>query len=124
MLAEIGAQKVPRLRVFNKIDQAGDAAGQANREMALRAQYPKCIVMSAVRESDIAKLQKSIRAFFQRKLVKAELLLPWSAQQLRGEIFANCEVLEERAEAGGAFFSVRGERETIETLRERIGKSN
>ena len=124
VLDEIGASKVPRLRVFNKIDQAGDAAGQANREMALRAQYPKCIVMSAVRESDIAKLQKSIRAFFQRKLVKAELLLPWSAQQLRGDLFANCEVLEERAEAEGAFFSVRGERETIETLRERIGKSN
>ena len=31
---------------FNKIDHVGDAAAQAERESALRAQYPDCIVMS------------------------------------------------------------------------------
>jgi len=55
--------------------------------------------------------------------MKAELFLPWSAQQLRGELFANLEVLEERADSGGAFFSVRGERKDIEGLRERIGQA-
>ena len=41
-------------------------------------------------------------AFFQRDLVEAELFLPWSAQNLRGEIFATCQVLEERADGEGA----------------------
>src|SRR5439155_396467 len=47
VLAEIGAEDVPRLVVFNKIDRGGD-------ETALRAKYPGCIVMSAKREGDVA----------------------------------------------------------------------
>jgi GTP-binding protein HflX len=121
VLAEINAQDVPRFRVFNKIDHVGDAAAQAECEAMLRANYPDCIVMSARRPHDIAKLHQAIVAFFQRDLVEAELFLPWSAQQLRGEIFARCEVIAERADADGAFFRVRGEPETLESLRARFG---
>ncbi len=120
VLEEIDAGKVPRLRVFNKIDQVGDAKAQAIRAKELRAQFPKCIVMSAVDTNDIAKLHRVIRAFFARHLLIAELFLPWSTQQLRGDLFALCEVLEERADAAGAFFRVRGQRKDIVDLRERI----
>jgi GTPase len=113
VLDEIGAKGVPRLLVFNKIDRGGD-------EAALRARYPGCIVMSARREGDVTKLREAIVAFFQRNLVEAELFLPWSAQGLRGEIFATCEVLEERADGKGAFLRVRGEPEAVQRLREQL----
>jgi GTP-binding protein HflX len=113
VLDEIGAKAVPRLLVFNKIDRGGDAA-------ALRAKYPGCMAMSARREGDVAELRAAIVAFFQRGLVEADLFLPWSAQKLRGEIFANCEVLEERAEGEGAFLRVRGEPQTVQRLREKF----
>jgi GTP-binding protein HflX len=122
VLEEIGAQVVPRLRIFNKLDHVGDAAAQADCEAALRAQYPDCIVMSARRPDDVAKLRQKIVGFFQQNLVEGELFLPWSAQQLRGGIFVNCEVLEERADAEGAFFRVRGERDTVERLREQFNQ--
>jgi GTP-binding protein HflX len=121
VIAEIGARDVPRLRVFNKIDHVGDAAAQAERDAALRAQYPDCVVMSARRPGDIATLREAVVAFFREGLAEAELFLPWSAQQRRGEIFARCEVLEERADAEGAFLRVRGERETVTALREQYG---
>ena len=120
VLKEIGADAVPRLLVFNKIDCAGDAAEQAECEAALRAQYPDCVVMSARRPDDVATLRRKIVAFFQKDLVETELFLPWSAQQLRGEIYANCEVLDERADGDGAFFRVRGERDMVESLRGRF----
>jgi GTP-binding protein HflX len=123
VLEEIDAGTVPRLRVFNKIDRVGDTKAQKERAKALRAQFPKCIVLSAVDKDDIAKLHKTIRAFFGKRLVKAELFLPWSAQQLRGELFAVCQVLEERADTEGAHFSVRGERKDLDGLRERIGRA-
>ena len=123
VLSEIDAQDVPRLRIFNKIDHVGDAAAQAECEAALRAAYPGCIVMSARRPGDVAKLRTAIVAFFQRDLVEAELFLPWSAQQLRGEIFARCEVLEERADDEGAFFRVRGEQATLDSLREQFAQA-
>jgi GTPase len=120
VLAEIGAEAVPKIRVFNKIDVVGDAAAQAEREASLRAQYPDCIVMSARREQDVTKMHAVICAFFQRGLVEEELFLPWSAQQLRGKIFASCEVLEERADNDGAFLRVRGEASTVAGLREQL----
>ena len=123
VLKEIGAQDVPRLRIFNKIDHVGDAAAQAEREAALRAGYPDCIVMSARRPDDIAKLHRAIVAFFQQDLVEAEFFLPWSAQQLRGDIFVRCEVLEERADEEGAFFRVRGEQEALNSLREQLDQA-
>ena len=121
VLAEIGAQEVPRIRVFNKIDHVGDAAAQAAREAELRALYPGCMVMSARRADDVATLREAILAAFRQDEVEAELFLPWSAQQQRGAIFASCEVLDERADENGAFLRVRGERATVAALQEKFG---
>lgn len=118
VLKEIGADLVPRLRIFNKIDHVGDEAAQAECSAALHAKYPDCVVMSARRPEEVAQLRQKIVTFFQKDLLETELFLPWSAQQLRKDIYANCEVLDERADGDGAFFSVRGEANTLERLRE------
>ena len=122
VLAEIGAQAVPRILVFNKIDRVGEAAQQAEREALLRSQYPGCIVMSARREADIAALREAIVAFFQQRLVEAEIFLPWSAQKQRSEIFASCQVLDERSENEGAFLRIRGEPDAVKRLCEQFGQ--
>jgi len=114
VLDEIGAQAVPRLLVFNKIDRGGD-------EAALRAKHPGCLVMSARRPGDVAKLHGAIAAFFQRDLVEAELFLPWNAQKTRGEVFDTCRVLEERSDAAGVFLRIRGEPEAVKRLSEQFG---
>ncbi len=123
VLAEIGAQDVPRIRVFNKIDGVGDARAQAMRTDLLRVLYPGCIVMSAKRPEDVARLHAAIRDFFGRDLVEAELFLTWADQRLRGEVFERCEVLAEEADAEGARLRVRGEPADIESLRRRLGAS-
>ena len=122
VLKEIGADEVPRIRVFNKIDHVGDAEAQAECEAALRARYPDCVVMSARRPAEVELLRKTIVAFFQKDLVEAELFLPWSAPQLRGAIYENCQVLEERADEEGAFFTVRGAADVVESLREQVSR--
>jgi len=123
VLAEIDADQVPRLRIFNKIDHVGDEAAQAECTAALRAKYPDCVVMSARRPNEVAELRQTIVAFFRKDLVDAELFLPWSTQQLRGEIYASCEVLEESADEEGARFHIRGEANAIERLREQLPAS-
>ena len=121
VLKEIGAKGVPRILVFNKLDFVGDAEAQAARETALRLEYPECIVMSARNPADIARLHGAIVAFFQKGLIEADLFLPWSAQQSRGDIFASCEVLAEAADDNGARFRVRGEPDAIKRLNEKFG---
>jgi len=108
VLAEIGADSVPRIRVFNKIDYLADAVAQQERTAELQAKYPGCVVVSALRKEDIAALHQAIVEVFQKDLIEAEIFLPWSAQELRGEIFSTCEVLEERADEAGALFRFRG----------------
>ena len=122
VLKEIGADVVPRIRVFNKIDHVGDETAQAECAADLRTRYPDCVVMSARRPDEVAQLRQTIIAFFQQDLVEEELFLPWSAQQLRGEIYANCQVLDERGDGDGAFFRVRGEAETLARLRDQFAQ--
>lgn len=120
VLSEIGAGEVPRLRIFNKIDHVGDEAAQLACEAALKEKYPDCVVMSARRPEDVARLHGIIVAYFQRDLVEAELFVPWSAQQWRKDIYASCNVLEEQASEEGATFRVRGDAESLERLRAAI----
>ena len=116
VLAEIGAGEVPRLLVFNKIDRIGDEVARKQAVAALLARWPEAFVMSAKDEADVARLHAELAAFFTHDLVEAEVRVPWDRQQLRGEIFAACEVVEERAEADAAVFRVRAHRETIARL--------
>lgn len=120
VLEEIEADTVPRIRVFNKIDYVGDAAAQAECEAALRLKYPDCIVMSARRPDEVASLRQKIVDFFQQDLEETELFLPWSAQQVRGKIYSSCQVLSERSEEEGTFFTLRGEPNTFAQLREQV----
>lgn len=118
VLAEIGADSVPSIRVFNKIDYLEDIAAQEQRTLELQEKYPDCIVLSAVRKDDIARLHQAIMDFFQQQLIESEIFLPWSEQGLRGEIFASCQVLEERADEDGAFFRFRAAPDVVARLRE------
>lgn len=122
VLAEIGAQDIPRIRIFNKIDQVGDTQAQAECAAALTAKYPACIVMSARRPDDVSQLHQVIMEFFQQNLIEDELFLPWSAQQLRSEIYASCKVLEERADEAGAHFRVSADTDILASLHERLDK--
>ena len=122
VLEEIGASTLPRIRIFNKIDHVGDPTSQSELEAALRIKYPSCIVMSARRPEDIANLRHVIITFFQQDMIEAELFLPWSSQQLRGEIYSNCQVLEERSDNDGATFRVRGQPNAVKSLQDQFSR--
>jgi GTP-binding protein HflX len=122
VLEEIGASTLPRIRIFNKIDHVGDPTSQSELEAALRIKYPSCIVMSARRPEDIANLRHVIITFFQQDMIEAELFLPWSSQQLRGEIYSNCQVLEERSDNDGATFRVRGQPNAVKILQDQFSR--
>ncbi len=116
VLEEIGADQVPRFIVFNKIDCVGDLAAQNERRTALSTVFPNSTVLSAINPIDVAQLHSKIVSFFQKQLSKAKILLPWSEQQLRGDIFEFCKVLEETALPEGALMRIAGPKELIKKL--------
>ncbi len=117
VLAEIGAGYVPRLHVFNKVDRVGDVQAEARATQALLNRWPEAVVMSARRPEDVTHLRERLVAFFSRDMVEEDLHVPYSRQQLRGEIFAACEVLGERYTEDGVVFRVRASAEFMERWR-------
>ena len=116
VLAEIGAGDVPRLLLFNKIDRVGSPEAEAAATRALLERWPEAIVLSARRPDDVTQLHKRLVGFFNRDLVEGEVHVPYDRQQLRGEIFAACEVLEESYDDRGVIFRVRAHPEMLERL--------
>jgi GTP-binding protein HflX len=114
VLTEIGAGQVPRLLVFNKIDRVADEAETRQR---LLERWPEAVVMSARRPEDVARLRRSLIGFFDRHLVEDELRIGYDRQELRGEIFAHCQVLEERYEDQAVVFRVRAAPAQLARLR-------
>ena len=121
VLKDIGAGSVPKIRVFNKIDHVGDLDAQAALSNKLHEKYPDCVVMSARKPGDVARLHQTIVAFFQQDLLEMELFIPWANQQIRGQIYANCQVLNERSTDDGTFITVRGDPSAIKNLQAQLG---
>jgi GTP-binding protein HflX len=117
VLEEIGAGDVPRLLIFNKMDRVGDAAAEEASRARLQARWPEAVILSARRPADIVRLRERLITFFSRDLVSGEVRVPYSRQNLRGEIFAQCEVLSERYEEDVVIFDVRAHPAVIERLR-------
>jgi GTP-binding protein HflX len=103
VLDDIGAGAVPRRLVLNKMDRVEDPA-------ALALRFPEAVLVSAVRPDDVARLHGQIAAHFADSLVERELRVPYAEQGRRAEIFARCQVLEERYEEDAVVFRVRAPR--------------
>ena len=116
VLAEIGAGDVPRLLLFNKIDRVGSPEAEEAARRALLERWPEAIVLSARRPDDVTQLHARLVGFFNRDLVEGEVHVPYDRQQMRGEIFAGCEVLEESYDDLGVIFRVRARPEMLERL--------
>ncbi len=107
VLAEIGAGQVPRLIVFNKLDRVDDEAGAA---AALSTRWPGALCVSARRPEDVARLRQALVAAFSADLVETELHVPYDQQARRADIFAACQVLDERYVDTGVIFRVKAPR--------------
>jgi len=107
VLVEIGAGSVPRLMAFNKLDRVDDEAAAAAE---LAARWPGALCLSAKRDDDVARLRQAIIDAFAADMVEREIRIPYDRQALRAEIFAECQVLEERYEEDGVVFRVKAPR--------------
>lgn len=116
VLKEIDAAAVPRFFIFNKIDAAGDTHAQEQRREQVLQVLPTATVMSALDAQQVNDLREKILAFFQDQMVEATILLPWSEQKLRGEIFTQCKVFDETAQEQGALIHLLGSVGMVKSL--------
>ena len=128
VLAEIGAGSVPELFVFNKIDKLDDgklpaavetflASLQAPKDSPSEAQskdsppeaqsFVGALCISAKNPDDVARVRQALIDFFDRDRIETEIFVPYDRQELRGVVFGNSQVMSERFDEQGIYFTVR-----------------
>ncbi|MGE0080237.1 MAG: ribosome rescue GTPase HflX [Thiohalomonadaceae bacterium] len=98
VLAEIGAQDVPQIEVFNKIDLVEGAAPAIERDENGRVRR---VHVSALTGAGFDLLLAAAGEFLRPSMVRRALQLPPSAGRLRAQLYALGAVRNERIEENG-----------------------
>jgi GTP-binding protein HflX len=112
VLSEIGAAAVPSKLLLNKADRLDDA----ERQRVLRLHGPDAVALSAHDPADVARLRESIIAFFDARMVEAELVVPYARQALVGSVYEAARVIDEQHDETGTRLRVRGLPDAIARL--------
>jgi GTP-binding protein HflX len=127
VLAEIGAQDVPQILVFNKLDRlaaddgrdaAGDGGGTQRepRIDSIDGGRVQRVWVSAVSGAGLDLLREAITRALQRDRVHCWLQVPGSAGRLRARLFESGFVTGERAAESGWEIEIDAPRNLLEPL--------
>ena len=119
VLESIGADKIPVIRVFNKIDRSGQEAVLRRDEN----DKPSSVSLSAIRGDGIDELREAIGELLSSERINRWIELSGRDAKLRAQLFELGVVSEERiAEDGSWMLHVDLPRETAERLARLPGK--
>lgn len=116
VLAEVGAQDIPSLLIFNKRDRLS-----AEEEADLAKEFPEAHFMSAKNPDDITALHTKLVKHFENEMVEEDVLIPYTTQGAIGDIRAKMRVLSENYEENGVMLKVRANKNDLEQIKERHG---
>ncbi len=116
VLTEIGAESVPQLQVFNKIDLMEEAQPHLERD---EHGLPARVYLSAATGEGAELLVQAVAERIQGGRARRQLQLPPQAGRLRARLYELGSVLEERIdEDGGWLLEIDIQRRSLEILRQ------
>lgn len=98
VLDDIGASRLPRLLVYNKVDLVGDAPGTERDELG----RIRCVRVSAATGAGIDSLLEAIAELVGEGRIQTRVQLPARLQKLRSRLFALGAIESEAVEADGS----------------------
>ena len=114
VLESIGAQDVPRLHVYNKIDLCPSIKPQIDRD---ETGQPRKIFISAFKNQGLAELQQAIGEALGHELIEQEVILLPQQAKIRAELYSKEAVISERVDEHGRYhILVRMPRVELEAL--------
>src|SRR6185437_6140403 len=102
---------VPSRLLLNKVDRLDEPT-----RVALAAELPDAIMLSAKDASDVAALRETIVAFFEAAMVEGELLVPYAKQNLVPEVYEVARVTAEECDTSGRRLKVLAHPATLARL--------
>lgn len=96
ILKEIGADSVPTIRVYNKIDLSGQPAQQISHQGKTQA-----VFVSAVSGQGLELLSQTIQHFFYGDILTGKLTIPPQQAKLRATLYNENVILDEKYDKSG-----------------------
>jgi GTP-binding protein HflX len=93
VLAEVGVDDSKKLLVLNKSDQL-----TIEQQKALMEEFPDAMMTSTRNPGDVSKLHKYIVNTAQEEMIEEEIILPYTAKGIIGEIRSSMSVTKEEYE--------------------------
>lgn len=115
VLAEVGATEAPRLLVLNKKDRV-----PSDEMELLKKEFPDSVQISTRDAADLKMLREKIVSFFEQDMVDEDILVPYTAKGVIGEIRSQARVLEETYSEAGTLFKIRAPKELLSKLKKKI----
>jgi len=112
VLEEVGVEDSKKLLVLNKSDQLS-----LEQQQALMEEFPDAMMTSTRNPADISKLHKHIVGVAQNEMIEDEVIIPYTAKGIIGEIRANMSVIKEEYEYSHIKLTVRSNAIDLERLK-------
>jgi GTP-binding protein HflX len=115
VLEEVGVEDSKKLLILNKSDQLS-----SEQQQALRDEFPEAMMTSARDPADISKLHKYIVAVAQDEMIEEEVIVPYTAKGIIGEIRSSMSVTKEDYEFDHIKVTVRSNAIDLARLKKRM----
>jgi GTP-binding protein HflX len=115
VLEEVGVEECKKLLILNKSDQLS-----IEQQQALMAEFPDAMMTSALNPADVDKLHKYIVEVAQNEMIEDEIIVPYTAKGIIGEIRSSMSVTKEEYEYNHIKLNVRSNAIELARLKKRM----
>jgi len=115
VLNEVGVEDSKKLLVLNKSDQLS-----IEQQQALMEEFPDAMITSARNPADVSKLHKYIVQVAQEEMIEEEIIVPYTAKGIIGEIRSSMSVTKEEYEYSHIKVTVRSNAIDLARLKKRM----
>lgn len=115
VLEEVGVEDSEKLLVLNKSDQL-----TTEQQQQLTAEFPDAMMTSTRNPADISKLHQYIVGVAQNEMIEEEVIIPYTAKGVIGEIRSSMSVTKEEYEYTHIKLTVRSNAIDLERLKKRM----
>ena len=115
VLEEVGVENSKKLLVLNKSDQLS-----SDQQQALMEEFPDAMMTSARNPLDVSKLHKYIVGVAQNEMIEEEIIVPYTANGIIGEIRSRMSVTKEEYENSHIKLTVRSNAIDLARLKKRM----
>ncbi len=115
VLEEVGVENSKKLLILNKSDQL-----EPEQQQALMEEFPDAMMTSTRNQSDVSKLHKYIVSVAQGEMIEDEIIVPYTAKGIIGEIRSSMSVTKEDYEYSHIKLTVRSNAIDLARLKKRM----